>query len=289
MTMDQIQLNEELSTMHLNVSVYELMQAKEESAETQPLFKQVNNVLLLKGFIAERRIQESYLDIEAEMYKHFGVPDPEDIKKYAAYPMEELGITRKINMMLIYGYMVDFIQPDPSKPVAVQMDQEGAYEKAMKDALTPKPVIYPFFMIIPETANYMFDACFSHVPVSAITGYSRIANKKPTIPSATPPVSMGPGTSGMFISPEDHIKVQKIHEAYHNAIREFEEKYPDKDLEDEIFGELLKKYMTSLIRDKVFKNKDALMKFAEKYSFMLTMMDLTPDQEAADDNGSSDQ
>lgn len=281
MEKEQIKLNEHLSTMHLNVAVYELMQKEPDSKETQPLYKQVNNPVLLKGFIAERRIGESYLDIESEMVKHFGIENHEKMRKYAAYPMEKLGVTRKINMMLIYGYMVDFTQPDPQKPVVVKMDEENASEKAIEEALTPKAEIYPFFMIVPETDNYMFDVSFSHVPVSAITGYSRIASQEPTETSATPPISMGPGTSGMYISPEDHAKVEKIHTAYKEAIKEFEEKYPGQKISDDVFQDLMGKHTLELIKNKTFKNKQELLAFAEKYAFMINMIDFTPDGENA--------
>lgn len=158
---------EALATMHLNSSVYELMEGKD--GDTKPLFKQENNTLLVKGICIERRINESCEEIWESIEQLFNCPP--DMKKMALYPIEYMNKEAKGNYTVAYGWLVDYEKADPNKPISVMTPTPEKIEEVRADALTAKPVVHPFVLAIPETDRYMFSLSLDHVPAEAVVPY----------------------------------------------------------------------------------------------------------------------
>ena len=154
-----------LATLHLNSSVYELMEGKD--GDTKPLFKQNNNPLLVKGIVIERRIKESCNQVFKSIEDLFEFPD--NLKKMALYPIEYMDADdTQQNYTVAYGWMIEYEKADPSKPVSVMHPTPENMQAAMEAALTPQPKVVPFVLAIPETDRYMFSLSLEHVPSGAI-------------------------------------------------------------------------------------------------------------------------
>lgn len=270
-------MSQTLATLHLNSSVYELMENAEKTG-TQPLFKQVNNPLLVKGVVIERRIGESWNEVEEEICNHFEVT-PDQINAFGIYPMDQIGKDDKINLTLAYGHMVKFTQPDPKTPVAVPVGDPEAEEKAIKDALTPKPYVEPFFMIVPETDEYMFSLSLDHVPASAITAYQE--GKVPTeIPegSPLPNIPMGVDMSQAYISPEDQAKYLALQTGITSFIQAWEEDHPGEPMPEAVdWG-----WGSFCGPEKLFKDEDEIREFIRKYAYMFSMVKVLKDEPSDD-------
>ena len=136
-------MSKSFTTMHLNTSVYELVETKD--GESQALFKQRNNPILVKGLMVERRIDSSWEDVENELTEMFKT----EMLGFGMYPMEKFSRGQKMNMTVAYGWMVEYERPDPDKPISVMLndgeDDVAAIDKAREEALKWKPTVKPFF------------------------------------------------------------------------------------------------------------------------------------------------
>lgn len=257
-------MSKALATMHLNSSVYELME-RADGEGTEPLYKQINNPILVQGVALERRIQETSDDLEREMVDYFQMT-PDQINMYWLYPMEKIGRNQKINMTVAYGWMVEWIRPDPKKPVAIPSDNPKAAEEALKRALSPQPIVKPFFLVAPETDEYMFSISLDHVPATAITKYTETV-PDPYLNGDVPPLPMGVDMKQAYISGEDRVKFTAIQDTIKLFIEKWEKDHADGTPPPSTLNFL---ELGLVGDDKLFKTEKELEDFVQKYAYMLS-------------------
>lgn len=209
---EQLYTADKIALVTLRSCVYELTLDK-ATGEAHPLYKQVNNPVLVAGYHLYRRPQTTFNAIREEVSKLF-TEAHEPLREFCFYPLltnqavknpDSVDENDTCNYTVLYGYFLEERKHDPNKPVVVENNQE-AIEKAVTDALTPYYVLVPFVMAIPEDPRFMFNLSFDHTPDGAVSEYD--SSKHEVAPTDDTVIqSNGAGT---FISPEDIELHRKI-------------------------------------------------------------------------------
>lgn len=106
----------------------------------------------------------------------------------------------KCDWTVLYGVYYKPVRVDPNNPIAVPAGADR--EEVIKEHLTPKAVLTPFILLIPQTDKAMADIIISHCPPESIVKWD--SSKKETDPllaEDSGPLPIDP--TGLHISKED--------------------------------------------------------------------------------------
>lgn len=170
----QVPFPTQLSVITLHTGVYEVS-VDTATGKTGKLMKQSNPPILCTTFTAARHMGVTYEEILAAAKRSF-THETEPLKEFQLYPLmvnqlvkdpDYVAETDRMNYTVILGYAVEERKADPRKPIVAPADVEGR-TKAVEEALTPKLVLVPFVLAVPEDPRYMFYISYDFTPPAAV-------------------------------------------------------------------------------------------------------------------------